>query len=115
MTTQNMNNLSRNLFKKFLEQNPELTRVDSRNVFQHRGTRYAFSVTSGSEVVCRQFYDDCNALVCYNVDTHKTYQLNENELYIDNLPNRITARGIKAYTAKTDAINATKSNFTLTV
>ena len=113
--TQNMNNLSRNLFKKFLEQNPDISRVDSRNVFQHRGTRYAFSVTGGTEIVCRQFYDDCAALVCYNVETDKTYQLNENELYIDNLPNRITTKGIKAYTAKTDAMYAKTSQFTLKV
>jgi hypothetical protein len=103
-----MNNMSRQLFKKFLTNNPALIRVDSRNVFDDAfGNRYAFCISSSKKSIeCRQFYSDCTDLVAVNPETNTLCHVAKRDLAIDASPNRITTGGIKAFTAKAK-LNAT--------
>jgi len=100
--TQSANNLSRTLFKQFLSANPDAVRVDSRNVFDVDNKRYAFSLTSSDKIIARQFYQDCDAVVCLNNITKLMHVAEKINLVIDSAPNRITTKGIKAYSAKSE-------------
>jgi hypothetical protein len=51
------NNLSRQLFKGFLETTGQ-TRVDARNVFIHKNRKYVYVLRNNTHTI-RQLYDDC--------------------------------------------------------
>lgn len=59
------NNLSRSIFSAFISKYESvMQRVDSRNVFEVMGMKYAFSLTSKNQIECRQFYEDCDGVLC---------------------------------------------------
>ena len=95
------NNLSRKLFKEFLVKNPSVKRVDSRNIFTDVfGDNYAFCMIAQDRIECRQFYEGCVGIVCLDARTNKLVQIEKEELKIDASPNRITAKGVRAFTAR---------------
>lgn len=95
-----MNNLSRAKFNEFLTKNSWLKRVDTRNVcVDVFGNKYAFCIVQTDKIECRQFYSDCTDVICLNIATNKLYQIPRAKLNIHVAPNRITAKGISAYTA----------------
>lgn len=107
------NNLSRKLFKEFLAKNPELVRVDTRNVFDDQnGKRYAFALNTSSRFVeCRQFYQDCDALISLDVDKNVLVEVPRSVLNISAKPTRVTAGGLKAYDANCSTFTTTISEF----
>jgi hypothetical protein len=106
------NNLSRKLFNEFLSKNPSLVRVDSRNVFDANGTRYAFSINKFSKSVeCRQFYEDCDALISLDLSKNVLIEFPRSALTISTRPTRVTANGIKAYDASCSTFTTTISDF----
>jgi hypothetical protein len=109
------NNLSRKLFRAFLEKNPTLTRVDNRNVCDDgMGNRYAFCISeSHSEMQCRQFYEDCTDVIAFNTNNRQIFQVPKQKMVLMNSPNRITANGIRAYSAKFFPTNSVPSMFVL--
>ena len=64
------------------------------------GALYSFSTVEKPIIECRQFYDDCIGVVCYNIRTNKTYLVQTKDLCVDKTPNRITSQGKKAFSAK---------------
>jgi hypothetical protein len=91
------NNVSRELFKEFLEAN-NLKADGKRNVFFKDGKRFAFSVTE-DKIQCRQFYEDCEGLFCYNMNEDVLYQFDRSDLCLSETPSRISPSGLKAYNA----------------
>jgi len=92
------NNLSRVLFNDFLEMN-SLKRDGKRNVFIKDNKKYAFSLVKESTIECRQFYEDCNGLVCYSYKDDCLYDVSKDNLNISNTPTRISPNGMKAFNA----------------
>lgn len=108
------NNLSRSIFSAFISKYESvMQRVDSRNVFEVMGMKYAFSITSKNQIECRQFYEDCDGVLCFNTHTQHMYEIKRNNLDIDTTPNRITSKGIKAFSATAPLYKATKTGFKL--
>lgn len=108
------NNASRVLFSKFLEKYHSVVfRVDNRNVFGVVGSqlKFAFSVSDGSKIECRQFYEDLDGLLCVDKTTGECFEILKSSLDIDKTPNKITPTGIKAFSATADTTKATKSSF----
>jgi hypothetical protein len=64
------NNLSRTLFKEFLERNllERPSKRDSRNVVQVGDSRWVFTIGDAKEQ-CRQFYDDCDRIYIHGEGT----------------------------------------------
>ena len=91
------NNLSRVIFKEFLAEN-DLRADGKRNVFFKNGKRFAFSVTE-DKIQCRQFYEDCEGLICYNITEDKLYEFDRSDLELSDTPSRISPSGLKAYSA----------------
>lgn len=94
------NNKSRQLFAVFCMDN-DVDRVDrSRNMFfgkgKQRGKKIAFAYCP-TGMFCRQFYEDAEGLVVVTNSKIMTFDLSE--LIIDMSSNRVTANGVKAYTA----------------
>lgn len=92
------NNLSRVLFKEFLEEN-QYKQDGKRNVFFLDGKKMAFSVTE-DKIQCRQFYEDCDGLVCYNMAADTLQVFDRSDLVLSDSPSRISPTdGKKAYNA----------------
>jgi hypothetical protein len=92
------NNLSRIIFKDFLEEN-QYEQDGRRNVFIKNGKKIAFSITE-DKIQCRQFYEDCSGLVCYDMSENKYYEFDRSDLELSDRPSRISpATGLKAYSA----------------
>ena len=91
------NNLSRVLFKEYLEAN-SLKADGKRNVFFKDGKKIAFSVTE-DKIQCRQFYEDCLGLVCYDIKENEYYEFDRSDLILSDTPSRISPTGLKAYNA----------------
>ena len=91
------NNLSRVIFKEFIETN-NLSSDGKRNVFFKNGKKMAFSVTE-DKIQCRQFYEDCEGLICYNISENKYYEFDRSDLILSDTPSRISPTGLKAYNA----------------
>ena len=103
MSKLTLNNISRLCFAQFVEKNKnKVSRVDHRNVLEMNGELYSFSVVEKPIIECRQFYDDCVGVICYNIKTNKTYLVDSKSLYVYKSPNRITTTGIKAFSAKAE-------------
>ena len=106
--------MSRKIFVNFLKKNTNLTRVDNRNVCEDVfGNRYAFCITTKKNIECRQFYEDCSDVISFNLLTNIIKQIPRQRMRIDAAANRITTKGIRAYTAKADIDNAFTSNFVM--
>jgi mRNA-degrading endonuclease HigB of HigAB toxin-antitoxin module len=104
--TLSLNNLSRNIFKQLMEKNPKMKRIDSRNVFDYKDRRYAFSITENSKLVVRQLYSDCTDILCYNNLTGVMYHTLRGDMVVQAKPNRITVSGLKAHSATGSTQNA---------
>lgn len=101
MNKPTLNNISRLCFAQFVDKNKsKVKRVDSRNVLEMNGNLYAFSTTEKPIIECRQFYEDCAGVVCFNIRSNKTYLVGLKDLQVDLSPNRITSKGVKAFSAK---------------
>lgn len=105
------NNLSRVIFRDFLEMNGLEKEHGSRNVFHKDGKKYAFSVINNGPIECRQFYNDCDGLVCYDYKKDNIYEVDKENLIISSSPNRISPSGLKAYNARCSFEKAKKSSF----
>jgi hypothetical protein len=110
-TEQQINTLSRKLFNLFIEKNL-VTRVDGRNVFEDSvGIRYAFSIsTQYNAIECRQFYDDCDALVCLNLKQGKLFHIHRKHLQVGAV-SRIKTNGMLARNATGHMMFAHQSFF----
>lgn len=107
-----INNESRVWFAEFIEQNKGVvSRVDKRNVFDCNGDRYAFSLSTKGYVECRQMYEDCNKLLTIDYNTMEIYEVGREILDVQSLPNRVTVKGVKAFTAKAPFSVAVVSKF----
>lgn len=103
MSKLTLNNISRLCFAQFLDKNKgRVKRVDSRNVLEMNGSLYAFSTTEKPVIECRQFYEDCSGVICFNIRSNKTYLVHLKDLHVDASPNRITAKGVKAFSVKAE-------------
>lgn len=107
------NNVSRVLFKEFVEKN-NLTKDDSsRNVFVKDGKKIAFSLINNKKnfVECRQFYSDCDGLVSYDQVLNVLLEFDKSDLIISQKPSRISPNGVFAFNAKGDYSLAKKSSY----
>ena len=91
------NNLSRILFKEYIDARG-LQADGKRNVFIKDGRRTAFSITE-DKPECRQFYEDCDELICYNVNNDEYYEYDRSDLLVSKVPSRISTSGLKAFNA----------------
>lgn len=92
------NNISKQLFKNFLKDN-DLTSIDHRNAFVYKGKTYGFVVYE-DKMECRQFYEDYEGVMFYNLISGKYTACNKNKLLLSKKPTRIMSSGIKAFNAK---------------
>lgn len=101
------NNESRTKFSEYVDMY-NLDRKDKRNIFtvqDKNGQDYniAYSV-SDDEIVVRQFYDDCHAVIC-NV-SGQFYVAERSDMTIDQAVNRIQpGTFVEARTAKVETTN----------
>lgn len=93
------NNRSRAIFKLICEKN-NFNRDPNRNVFEKGGKTIAFSVSYKEYVECRQFYNDCDALLSYHTDSNKWLIVSRKTLTVSDKCNRISPNGKKSYSAK---------------
>ena len=87
------NNLSRQIFREFINNN-KYDRVDSHgNVFIMNDKKYCFVLCNSIDnLSCRQFYEDCDGIVfCIN----NIFYIQDTDLDIRSFTGRAGANGIK--------------------
>ena len=99
MHSKHKNNGSRKIFERLgVENNWEVV-YGNRLVVRVSGRKYGFSVSPNNKAVCRQLYDDCDGFITYSTETGKVVSFNRNDVKVQPNCNRITPKGISAYTA----------------
>lgn len=101
------NNVSRAICAKVMTKMGFPRVKKSKNVFETEFETVAFSITSKSGVDCRQFYDECEAVICFSIKDDALYYVGRESINITGITRR-TPDGEIAYNASLsyDAIHA---------
>lgn len=69
-----LNNISRTLTSHLVKTyNVETHKSRKGNSFKGSDGFYGFTITSGDDAECRQYYEDFNGFFCYNISRNKLY------------------------------------------
>lgn len=85
-----MNNLSKVLFKEFLN----ITKLDrgkgNRQVVNFNGDKWQFSISTKERLECRQLYEDCKGFITFHLPTSNVYICE-----VDDISNYVWSRTMK--------------------
>ena len=90
------NNQSRKDFRAFLNATG-FKRSGRRNVFAVDGKKIAYTRVFSDKYFCRQFYEDCDGVLFDKDGKYKV--VSRKNLRLDHSPNRVSSKGVRAFTA----------------